>query len=118
MLQRGRKSRASLAVVPARPRDDDRSPPPPPPAHLGEPEQHLWTTTLADYAAATQMSLAVLRTALEAHQRARECREVIARDGMTLPARGGQLKVHPLLATERDARQAFLAGVKALGLEL
>ena len=37
---------------------------------------------------------------------------------MTVTGRDGQAKVHPLLAVERDARQAWLAGIKALGLEL
>jgi len=55
---------------------------------------------------------------LEAHQRARECREAILREGMTVVGRDGQAKVHPLLAVERDARQAFLSAVRTLGLEL
>jgi hypothetical protein len=59
-----------------------------------------------------------LATALEAHQRARECREAIAAEDMTLTGRDGQAKVHPLLAVERDARAQWLAGIKALGLEL
>src|SRR5262245_11217449 len=46
----------------------------------------------------------VLTTALEAHQRARECREAILREGMTVTGRDGQAKVHPLLAVERDGR--------------
>jgi len=60
----------------------------------------------------------VLTTALEAHKRAREAREAIARDGMTVVGRDGQAKVHPLLAVERDARAGWLAAIKQLGLEL
>jgi hypothetical protein len=37
---------------------------------------------------------------------------------MTVVGRDGQAKVHPLLAVERDARAAWLAAIKALGLEL
>jgi hypothetical protein len=62
--------------------------------------------------------LALLRTTLEAHQRTRHCREAIDRDGEALADRFGQLKPHPLLAAERDARSAFLAGMKALNLDL
>ncbi len=58
------------------------------------------------------------RVALEAHQRARECREQIDRDGLTIEGRDGQVKVHPLVAAERDARAAWLSAIKALGLEL
>ena len=40
------------------------------------------------------------------------------REGMTVVGRDGQAKVHPLLAVERNARQAFLSAVRTLGLEL
>jgi P27 family predicted phage terminase small subunit len=119
MLQRGRKSSASrgqLAVV--SPASGDRSFLTDSPHHLGKAEQRIWRDTLRDYEITSQTSLAVLTTALEAHQRARECREVIKREGMTMAGRDGQAKVHPLLAVERDARQAWLAALRVLGLEL
>jgi hypothetical protein len=65
---------------------------------------------------APRAAVAVLATALEAHRRSRECREAILREGMTITGRDGQAKAHPLLAVERDARRAFLAAVRALGL--
>jgi P27 family predicted phage terminase small subunit len=124
MAQRGRKSRAALAVIgigsavvrphPARTEFD----PPQPPSHLGELERAIWAGVFRDYNLSADVASAVLTTALEAHQRARECREAVFRDGMTVVGRDGQTKVHPLLAVERDARAQWLAGVKALGLEL
>jgi P27 family predicted phage terminase small subunit len=120
-MQRGRKSQAALGVVGFQMPDDRPSPvfdPPPPPDHLGEPERRIWADAHADYSLATNISTAVLATALEAHQRARECREVILADGATVSGRDGQVRAHPLLAVERDARAAWLAGIKALGLEL
>jgi hypothetical protein len=51
-------------------------------------------------------------------ERRREAREVINRHGRTVMGRDGQLKVHPLLAVERDAPQTWLSGIKTLGLEL
>jgi P27 family predicted phage terminase small subunit len=123
MVQRGRKSSASLVVVPVQRRGDlyppasNLSPPPPPPEHLGKPEQKIWATVFGDFNM-TQTAHAVLITALEAHQRARECREIIKREGMTITGRDKQAKVHPLLAVERDARQAWLSAIKTLGLEL
>jgi P27 family predicted phage terminase small subunit len=121
MNQRGRKSRAALTVVglqPAALQPRPESNPPEPPDHLGEPERQIWAGVFRDFDLSTEASIAVLCTALEAHQRARECREAVARDGMTLEGRDGQLKVHPLVAAERDARAAWLAGIRALGLDL
>jgi len=89
-----------------------------PPDHLGECERQIWGHVLADFDLSTETAIHVLTTALEAHQRAREARETISREGMQLPGRDGQAKVHPLLAVERDARAAWLASLKALGLEL
>jgi P27 family predicted phage terminase small subunit len=124
MAQRGRKSRAQLSVIGIGPPVLRRQPTatsldrPPPPDHLGGPERLIWTEVFEDYDLSTRASAAVLATALEAHQRAREAREAISREGMTVEGRDGQAKVHPLLAVERDARQAWLSGIKALGLEL
>jgi len=124
MAKRGRKSRAELAfqsIEPAALRPSlalvrSASSPEPPP-HFGEAEQCIWRDIFSDYEFSTKTAIAVLTTA-EAHQRARECREAILREGMTVVGRDGQAKVHPLLAVERDARQAFLSAVRTLGLEL
>jgi P27 family predicted phage terminase small subunit len=121
MKQRGRPSRAALEVVPIRP-TVDRAPPAPdrpqPPPHLGAPECEIWRHVFLDYRQSTNLAVDVLRTGLESHMRAREARETIARDGTTVTGRDGQLRAHPLLAVERDARAAWLSAVKLLGLEL
>jgi P27 family predicted phage terminase small subunit len=119
MAQRGRKSRAQLAVVPEEQAATRQQPPvfgSEPPAHLGAPEKAIWAQVVEDFALPSRASFSMLVAALEAHQRARECREAIAHDGMTVTGRDGQLKPHPLLATERDARQAFLAAFRVLGI--
>ncbi len=90
----------------------------PPPAHLEPVEQAMWLAFLAGHTFDDAASLAMLRTALEAHQRARRCREQIDRDGEAIKDRFGQLKPHPLLAAERDARAAFLSAMRALNLDL
>ena len=119
MKQRGRKSAAALSVIGTAPVVHRPSyEPPTPPKHLDDPERQLWHDIFRDYNLASLASDAVLVTTLEAHQRARQAREQIDRDGMTIIGRDKQIKVHPLLAVERDARQQWLAGLKALGLEL
>ena len=121
MKQRGRKSATSLEIVRPQWHDDRPRPaldPPQPPPHLGKPERKIWGDVFDDFTLDSGVSIAILTTALEAHQRAREAREAVLKDGMTVTGRDGQSKVHPLLSVERDARQAWLAGIKALGLEL
>jgi phage terminase small subunit len=89
-----------------------------PPSHLGEIEVGIWKRVLADYQFGTAIAFDVLTTSLEAHMRAREAREAIQRDGMTVIGRDGQQRPHPLLSVERDARAAWLQGLKMLELEL
>jgi hypothetical protein len=77
MVQRGRKS-AALALVPHEPETVRPHPdfaPPAPPAHLGKPEQQIWRDVFRDFSLTARISSAVLATALEAHQRAREARD-------------------------------------------
>src|SRR5262245_36163347 len=106
MAQRGRKSAAALAVVQNEPEAVRQHPDfdPPPPHHLGNPEAQIWRDVLRDYSLTAHISAAVLATALEAHQRAREAREIINREGMIVACGGKSGKLHPLLAVERDAR--------------
>jgi P27 family predicted phage terminase small subunit len=123
MKQRGRLSAAQQTLDLVHPRPPGERArlafdPPQPPPHLGKPERQIWDDIFKDYELESRASVAVLATALEAHQRARECREIILRDGPTVTGRDGQLRVHPLLAVERDARAAWLTGLKTLGLDL
>ena len=91
---------------------------PPIPVHLQDPEKALWRDLTASHAFDDPASLALLRTALESHQRARRCREAIDRDGESVRDRWGQVKGHPLLSAERDARASFLSAMRLLNLDL
>ena len=120
MRQRGRKSAAALAVVGKQPRlvaNNPSTDPPPCPEHLGEAERVIWDDVVRDYQG-TPASFAVLTSGLEAHMRARECREIIAIEGAVTTGRDGQPRAHPLLTTERDARRAFQQTFKALGIKI
>lgn len=94
------------------------SAPPAAPKHLEKPEAELWTALVEENDFPDVGSLAVLRTALEAHSRARRCREAIDKEGEAVKDRFDQLKPHPLLAAERDARAAFLSAMRMLSLDL
>jgi phage terminase small subunit len=91
---------------------------PPPPEHLEPPESQLWNDLHAEYKLRDASALALLASTLEAQARCRKCRTAIDRDGETTVDRWGQVKPHPLLAAERDARAAFQAGMRLLGLDI
>jgi phage terminase small subunit len=89
-----------------------------PPRHLKSIEKAMWRALVDEHEFCDTASLALLRTALESHQRARLCRETIDKDGQTFVDRFGQIRVHPLIAAERDARASFISAVKALNLDI
>ncbi len=76
----------------------------------------MWREMGGDFEQWDSAGLAALRSALEAHQRARQARLAIDKDGQVWRDRFGQLRPHPLLAVERDARAAFLAALRTLRL--
>jgi phage terminase small subunit len=53
----------------------------------------------------------------ESWDRCVQAREAIARDGMTFRDDRGNIRPHPLLAVERDARTAFARLVRELDLD-
>jgi P27 family predicted phage terminase small subunit len=119
MKQRGRRSRASLAVVgqPHLVVDSPPHDPLQPPDHLGEPERRIWSDVVSGWSG-ERASFSVLAAGLEAHQRARECRAIIEAEGLTVTGRDGQTKAHPLCNVERDARRAFAQTFKQLGIKI
>jgi len=46
---------------------------PPPPKHLAVPERRLWTAIIRENLFDSEAALSILRSTLEAHQRARTC---------------------------------------------
>lgn len=91
---------------------------PKPPAHLSAEAKRVWKALHGEFALDDPAALALLRSAMEAFDRAEGARRQIEREGQTLPDRFGQLKAHPLLATERDARAQFLAALRQLNLDV
>jgi P27 family predicted phage terminase small subunit len=119
MKQRGRKSRASLSIVGKQPRlvaSSTPNNPPPPPDHLEEPEAALWRAIVAEFRGPAVAYL-VLADALKAHQRARQCSEIIEAEGYSETGRDGQAKAHHLLAAERSATASYQRQLKALGIK-
>ncbi|MGB3744674.1 MAG: P27 family phage terminase small subunit [Xanthobacteraceae bacterium] len=120
MRQRGRKSAAQLSILGTRPHLVASSPPdvpPAPPPHLGEPERQIWDDVVRDFRG-TSAAFAVLTSGLEAHMRARECRAILAEEGLTVTGRDGQTKAHPLCTVERQYLKAFQQTFHQLKIKL
>ena len=88
------------------------------PKHLSSTAQKIWQEIAEDYQITDCAGQRILQVACEAFDRAQAAREKIDTDGMTITGRDGQIKNHPLVTVERDSRAAFLAGLKALNLDL
>jgi len=88
------------------------------PSHLTAEAKKIWREILDEYDVNDAAGLRILRVALEAFDRAQAARATIDKDGMTIKDKFDQTKPHPLLPVERDSRAAFLAGLKALNLDL
>jgi hypothetical protein len=89
------------------------------PKHFAAPEAKLWRDLVHEYAFDDDpAALALLRTALEAHGRARQCRETIDKVGITTTDRFGQIRPNGLLQAERDARNSFLSAMRMMHLDV
>lgn len=88
------------------------------PTHLSLEARRWFDRLLTEYGITDDAGLLLLQTALEAFDRMRDCQEAITEEGPQVKDRFDQLKAHPLLATERDARSQMLAALKQLNLDL
>ena len=85
---------------------------------LSEEAQKLYKSIQAEYGIDDAAGKHLLTTACEAFDRMRACQASIGERGEAVEDRYGQLKPHPLLATERDSRAAMVSAMKALNLDL
>jgi len=88
------------------------------PNHLSKEAKRIFKALSLEYSIDDCAGLKILRVALESFDRAQAAREAIDKDGMTVRDKFKQIKPHPLLPIERDSRSAFLAGLRALNLDL
>lgn len=88
------------------------------PKHLTKEARDWWDRIVTEYGIDDDAGLLLIQTALEAFDRMRECQKAIKRDGPQVKDRFDQLKPHPLLPIERDARSQMLVALKQLNLDL
>jgi|SRR5215510_4959835 len=89
----------------------------PPPRHLDEEEAALFRQIVGDFQIDDAGSISLLTIACEAHQRMRRARERVEDEGETFLDRFKQVRAHPLLAVERDARCDYLRALRTLNLK-
>jgi P27 family predicted phage terminase small subunit len=79
---------------------------PAPPKHLCPRGRELWQSLVSEYQIDDAAALELLRRACEASDRADQALEQLERDGLTVTNRFGEVRAHPAVAIERDARNA------------
>jgi len=119
MAQRGRKSAASLSVVPPL-RSAEASPiralPVPPPEHLSDEMKAWWTAVLAKFEL-DQHHLLLLQAACESWDRMQQARRVVAEQGISFQDRFGNWRQRPEVRIEDDAKRTFARLIRDLGLD-
>jgi P27 family predicted phage terminase small subunit len=89
---------------------------PQPPAHLSSSARLWWQTAVQTYVF-QEHHLRLLQLVCEAWDRAQAARDLIDREGLTVPGREGGVRPHPAIAIERDARLAVARLVRELDLD-
>lgn len=89
-----------------------------PPKHISAEAKRWWRKIQVEYEIEDDTGKLLLQTAMEAFDRTVNCRTLIDADGEIVNDRFGQMKSHPLLAAERDARSQLLNALKSLNLDL
>ena len=88
------------------------------PRHLKADGRKLWRSIQGEYSIDDGAGIALLTTACECLDRMRAAQAAIAAHGEVVTDRYGQVKVNPACQLEKDARNGFLAALKALNLDL
>lgn len=91
---------------------------PKPPSGLSPAAGKWWKKLLDEYGIEDAAGLLLLETALQAHDRMHQARELIVKYGAVTSDRFGQLRPNPATTIERDSRAAMMAGLKALNLDI
>jgi|tagenome__1003787_1003787.scaffolds.fasta_scaffold20536921_2 P27 family predicted phage terminase small subunit len=114
MAYKGRKSASKVLPFPSRPQliENIRAP-----SYLAPEEQKLYDRIASDYDIRSNSAAVILEIACQNHARARNCRDVLKKEGLTVAGPNG-VKAHPLLATERQAQAQMITALRRLGVTL
>jgi P27 family predicted phage terminase small subunit len=87
-----------------------------PPGHLSDDTKSWWRSAVKNYAL-EEHHLRLLQAACESWDRLQQAREAINKDGITFRDDRGNLRAHPAVAIEKDARIGFARLVRELDLD-
>jgi hypothetical protein len=90
---------------------------PDPPADLSDEAKDLWDR-IHERWVLDDARCAMLRQSLYSFDRAEQARKQLNEVGLVVQDRYGQIRPHPAARVEEVSRAAFLAGLKALGLDI
>jgi P27 family predicted phage terminase small subunit len=91
---------------------------PSPPKSLSAESRALWRKVVDEHVIADSASIALVRQLCDSLDGLRACQQRIREDGLMIIGSRGQMRPHPLLASEAEYRRSFLATVRALRLDL
>jgi len=87
------------------------------PRHLNTKAKKFYKEIFQDFTIDDAAGRSLLLAAAEAYQRCNEAREIIKKSGgCVITDRFGQVKPHPAVSIERDARTQVIAALRALNL--
>jgi P27 family predicted phage terminase small subunit len=89
-----------------------------PPKGLSPEARAFWNAVQQDFEIEEAASLRLLLTACQSLDRMRQAQALIAKDGIVVRDRFGQLQRHPAATIERDARSAMLHAIKQMNLNI
>jgi P27 family predicted phage terminase small subunit len=90
---------------------------PRPPSHLSQSTRNWWRTCVKSYELEDH-HLRLLQAAAECWDRLQQARALVARDGLTVTDDRGNVRAHPAIAIERDARVGFARLLRDLDLDV
>ena len=90
---------------------------PKPPAHLGDASKTFWRIVVRQYELEAH-HLRLLQIGCESWDRAREARETVTGSKPYFTDPRGNIKPHPGIAVEQQARKQFIAALREIGLDV
>ena len=87
------------------------------PRHL-RPETRAWWLSVVTGWSLEPHHIKLLTSCAESFDRAAQARQLVDRDGLTVPIASGGCRAHPAVAIERDARLTFARLLRELDLDV